>query len=152
MGFGVVSVLPSGVLCVADFLQKCTVGPGRCLSPVNVLPASWGPEFHYVVTHGGRKESTSFSCPLTSTCYIMAHGCEGVHTHAQRRLDVQNCNDDIKDFCGPAWEVINSSGIVFGKASWLGAGLCVHSSSLQGFCLTWICTGFVHAVTVSVSL
>lgn len=37
------------------------------------------------------------------------------HAYAHRRLDVQNCNDDVKDFCGPAWEVINSSGIVFGK-------------------------------------
>lgn len=37
------------------------------------------------------------------------------HTHTEDLLDVQNCNGEVKDFCGPAWEVINSSGIVFGK-------------------------------------
>lgn len=85
-----------------------------------------------MVTHGGRKESTSFSCPRTSTCYIMAHGCEGVHTHAHRRFDVQNCNDEVKDFCGPAWEVINSSGIVFGKENEFMSAM---SEFLRHFCI-----------------
>lgn len=81
-----------------------------------------------MVTHGD--QSTSFSCPLTSLHVTLWHINARACTH--RRLDVQNCNDDVKDFCGPAWEVINSSGIVFGKENEFMSAM---SEFLRHFCI-----------------